>query len=178
MVGTAINRTNAYDGSSAKNAVPFLSKLTNMGVAVQQAVPDRLRAQGVPRNVQDIVHRAFVASPYFRVTYWKQTWDLKDSAANPRRADVIGGDFVRDVLSGGAVTAVNSPRNFANPDQLQAGPAGAGVAGPVGERGIQLEYRYISDNPDATGCTPRLLRSCARPASSTLSTCPPTTRTL
>jgi hypothetical protein len=159
MVGSAINRTNLYDGSSEKNAVPFLSKLTNMGVAMQLAVPDRLRASGVPQNVKDLVHQTFVNSQYRTVNYWKQTWDLQDSAAVPARGGVIGGDFIRNVLSGGAVAAVNSGRTFAGPDVLQAGPAGAGgAAGATGERGIPLEYRYITERPDANGLYAALMK--------------------
>jgi hypothetical protein len=159
MVGSAINRTNLYDGSSEKNAVPFLSKLTNMGVAMQLAVPDRLRTHGVPENVKNLVHQTFVNSQYRTLNYWKQAWDLQDSAAVPARGGVFGGDFVRDVLSGGNVAAVNSGRTFAAPDVLQAGPAGAGgAAGVTGERGIPLEYRYISDRPDANGLYAALMK--------------------
>ena len=75
------------------------------------------------------------------------------------RTATIGGDFIRDVLSGGAVTAVNSGRTFAGPDVFQAGPAGAGgAAGATGERGIPLEYRYITERPDANGLYAALMK--------------------
>ena len=157
VVGQAINRTNLYDGSSEKNAVPFLSKLTDMGAAIQLAVPDRLRASPVPLNIQNLARNAFLTSPYATVNYWKQEWDLRDTAGG--RDEVIAGDFVRDVLSGRNVAAVNSGRTFDAPDPLPVGPAGADlVAGVTGERGIQLEYRYIRERPNANGLYAEMMK--------------------
>ena len=117
--------------------------------------PTAARAGVRRRNVQARA-RAFIASPYFRVTDRKQSRTLKDSAANPRRADVIGGDLVRASL-GRRGPAVNSP---GSPIPTSCRPGRRGPGWPSGGRArIQLEYRYISATPTRTGCAPRLLRS-------------------
>ena len=44
IVGHAINQTSMLDGSSEKNAVPFMSKLDNLGIVMTAAVPRTCRA--------------------------------------------------------------------------------------------------------------------------------------
>lgn len=158
MVGHAINQTNLYDGSSEKNAVPFMSKLTNLGTAMTTAVPTFIRATGVDAAVVGIVDTYFKHTEYVRKAYWKTTWNLADTDPRYNRGPVLvrPNRFVGDVLTNTLPlrSMIGSPRSYPAPD-----PTPASVTNVSGDQqGIQVEYRHITVRPDADGLAAALMK--------------------
>jgi uncharacterized protein DUF4157 len=167
MVGSALNQTNLLDRSSGKNAVPFLSKMSNMRSIISSAAPG-LHAHRPPAAFITFLDRELSAVPQTRVDWWLSTYNrLQDrrGTSDERRPTVRNDDFVsrmlgtnlvlpESVFGGAHVNVVGSPRSFATPDQLPEDVSRASG----GQQAAQFEYRYITTRPDANGLAAELTK--------------------
>jgi hypothetical protein len=146
LVGEAINQTDALDGTSEKNAVEFMSKLTNLS-AMKQALPPHLRNGGIPQDVIISIATRLKDNKYTTADYWKNEFSLNDSA-QAKSGTVAGEKFLLRLLLGMQVPAISTGRakTFAAPEAVPAVSASSG-----GQLGVQLEYRQISDRPSSAG---------------------------
>ena len=151
MIGQALNKTSLFDGSSSKNAVAFLSKMTDLKLIGSTAMPTELRGTPPPTSAIKVVAKKFNASGYTKPAHWIDTLGV---VARPGNGDVIPDSFVTRVLMGFDVGAVGSPRNFGAPDAM---PAAVSTASG-GQQGAQFEYRYITDRPDTGGLRDALMK--------------------
>lgn len=154
MVGSALNQTN-YFGSSRKNAVPFMSKMSNFRSIVSNAAP-RLHANRPPDDLVGLISRAFNILPISTVDCWvgKGLVDLRGTGDNERVALLNSGTFVQEVLekrlfTPRAATLLNTGRDrqFDNPDVMSQTIRDSSR----GQAGAQFEHRYISDTPNTAG---------------------------
>jgi hypothetical protein len=157
FIGHALNQTSLLDGSSEKNAVPFLSKLDDLGIAMTHAVPTHIRGLEVPPRLISTIDGFLQSKEPVTVHYWKRQFSLQDPDPAQTQRDPVIADpstFVDDVLNSKGPETVGSPRSFAEPDAIatQASSASGDQAG------IQLEYRYILNRPGASGLTAELMK--------------------
>ncbi len=163
-VGSALNQTNLFDGSSKKNSVPFLSKMSNLRSIISAAAPG-LQAHRPPSDLVAYIAHMFGAIEQTKVDWWIQTAKLEDRRGVEGREATIGSTFVSDMLGGNwilpesifggtQVTAVGSPRSFATPDQLP--PEVSQASG--GQQAAQFEYRYLSARPSGDGLAAELTK--------------------
>jgi hypothetical protein len=155
LVGSTLNQTDLLSESSAKNSVPFLSKMKNLSYVINTAVPDELQKNKPPTDLIKIIKEHFNGSPYVDVDYWARQWGLK---LDPNRKPTITSSiFVNDVLKGrepdriGAATAPD--RTFSAPDPMPHVSAASG-----GQSGVQVEYRRITARPSTDDLTEELMK--------------------
>lgn len=138
----------AHCGLRLPEQTPFLSKLTNMGIVMREAVPPDLRGT-VPDSVVKIVADTFTKSRFARPAHWESRHGLKMN----KRSGVIDrpDDFVRSMLTGTHVASMHGRTKLSAPDPILP----AAVAG--GQGGIPLEYRKIRVRPSTANLETALL---------------------
>jgi hypothetical protein len=151
MIGQAVNKTSLFDGSSDKNAVPYLSKMANLQLIRTQAMPTELRTQPLPTVVLNRINAVFSGSRYCQSRYWIDAFEL---VARPTRGDVIPNNLIYRMFLGYDINAVASPRNFDNPDPMP----NAVRQNSNDQQGAQIEYRYITERPDTNGLNAALMK--------------------
>jgi hypothetical protein len=161
MVGSALNQTNLFDGSAGKNAVPFMSKMSNMRNVITEAAPS-LNNNRPPEDLIQLMDLFFKSTNYVKVDWWITNAGLEDRRGTKGRNAIVHDNFVSDMLRGTGfledepqVTTVNTGRSrqFDHPDKIP--DKVSSVSG--GQQGAQFEYRYISAHPDANGLGDELM---------------------
>ncbi len=146
MVGNALNQTDLLGGSSGKNAVPFLSKM-NLGQIQDTAMTNYQRGflgEYPPDATIRKIIAAFKSFKAVKVENWVAQRGLK--MGGPKRTSFITDDeaFIRGVLTGKNVTAINTGRSR----QLKADNLPKEVEeASAGQKGVTVEYRHISESP-------------------------------
>jgi hypothetical protein len=129
---------NAFHSSNVKNTVPFLIKLGDFGAIVAEASPPYLRAHPPAASAIQVVKDHLAASGLGTVPFWR-----RELGAKPHRAQANANPatFVEDMLSGRPVAAGFGPgATFAKPEGIRRT-----------QKGVQVEYRHITDRPAAGG---------------------------
>jgi hypothetical protein len=158
MVGSALNQTNLLDGSTAKNSIPFLSKMRNMRHIITKAAPS-LQKNPPPEFLIGFIDSYFAKSPLTKVKFWVAN-GLQDRRGVKDREPTVDVTFVLSMLSDldepdlFDVSAVSSPRSFDEPDALPTEVSKASAD----QQGAQFEYRYITARPDADGLAAELMK--------------------
>lgn len=150
-IGQAINSTTLLDGSTYKNAVPLLVKVEDVGALAKDATTDWLRANHPPVElILDIAEWFIREVPQTKVAHWKGgTYNAQDSNkrdpvypidADPVRALV---PVLGQVLLGiGPLETVGPGTPLEDVDPVST--AIGGSAGVGGQKGLPLEYRWIT----------------------------------
>ena len=92
MVGSALNQTNLFEGSS-KNSVAFLSKMSNMRHIITKAAPG-LQANRPPDDLVSLIDRFFKATKYTTADFWICKGGLEDRRGTKGREATVSTSFI------------------------------------------------------------------------------------
>jgi hypothetical protein len=158
VIGSALNQTNLFEGSTQKNAVMFLSKM-NLG-SVRRGAMTKYQggffSSAPPASTITLIANGLSLCPLSKVDYWVGK-GLSDRRGQPERGPFIANveTFVRGVFTGEQVQAVNTGLSRQlNIDEMPAAVRDASA----GQQGIPVEYRYIKLKPKPAQLAAALLR--------------------